>query len=68
MRHSNSEKTIEEIAAAAQKNAASYLTEVPPEIDPARHLLEHYSGIVPADVDKHICEIVRHMRFSFPPG
>lgn len=57
---SGSEKTPEEIAAAAQQNAAFYLTEIPPSVDAARRLLEQYSGIAPADVDAHIRKIVSH--------
>lgn len=58
---SASEKKPEEIAAAAQQNAALYLTEIPPEADAARRLLEQYSGIAPADVDAHIRDIVSHL-------
>jgi hypothetical protein len=54
-----SEKTAEQIASAAKANAATYLTEIPPEIDPARRLLEQYSGIAPEDIDAHIYKIVR---------
>lgn len=46
-------------AEAAKKNAASYRADIPPEVAPARHLLEHYSGIAPEDVDAHIFAIVR---------
>ena len=53
-----SEKTPEEIAAAAKQNAALYLTEIPPSVDAARRLLEHYSGVAPVDVDAHIRDIV----------
>jgi hypothetical protein len=56
-----SEKTAEQIATASKQNAASYLANIPPEIDPARRLLEKYSGIAPEDVDAHIYEIVRHL-------
>jgi hypothetical protein len=59
-----SEKTAGQIATAAEKNAVSYLTKIPPEVDPARRLLEQYSGIVPEDVDAHICRIVRHLLFE----
>lgn len=59
-----SEKTNAEIGTAAKINAASYLTEIPPEIDPARRLLEQYSGIAPEDVDAHIHEIVRRLILS----
>jgi hypothetical protein len=55
------EKTAEQIATAAKKNTVSYLTKIPPEIDPARRLLEQYSGIAPEDVDAHIYEIVRYL-------
>lgn len=58
---SASEKKPEEIAAAARQNAALYLTEIPPETDAARRLLEQYSGIAPADVDAHIRDIVSHI-------
>lgn len=54
-----SEKSSAQIATAARANAATYLTEIPPEIDPARLLLEQYSGIAPEDVDAHIFDIVR---------
>lgn len=54
----------EQIATAAKKNAAAYLTKIPPEIDPARRLLEEYSGIAPEDVDAHIHAIVRHRPLS----
>jgi hypothetical protein len=59
-----SKKTAEQIATAAKTNAASYLTKIPPEINPARRLLEQYSGIAPEDVDAHIYEIVRHLLLS----
>lgn len=58
---SASEKRPDEIAAAAQQNAALYLTEIPPEADAARRLLEQYSGIAPAEVDAHIRDIVSHL-------
>jgi hypothetical protein len=54
-----SEKTAEQISTAAKTNASSYLAEIPPEVDPARHLLERYSCVSPEDVDAHIYQIVR---------
>lgn len=65
---SASEKTPEEIAAAAQQNAALYLTEIPPEADAARRLLEQYSGIAPADIDAHIHDIRDQAWAVFPYG
>jgi len=53
------EKTGQERATAAKINAASYLAELPPEVDPARDLLRRYSSIAPDRVDAHIFEIVR---------
>lgn len=38
-----SEKVAEEIAAAAETNATTYLTRIPPEIDPSRRLLGQYA-------------------------
>ncbi|KAJ9144790.1 hypothetical protein NKR19_g6310 [Coniochaeta hoffmannii] len=65
---SASEKKPEEIAAAAQQNAALYLTEIPPEADAARRLLEQYSGIAPVDVDAHIRDIRDQAWAVFPYG
>jgi hypothetical protein len=45
-----SEKTAKQIASAAKINAPSYLTEIPPEIDPARRLLERTSGIASENI------------------
>ena len=46
-------------AAAAKANAAIYLPTIPAEIlEPARRLLEQYSGIAPDDVEAHIYAIV----------
>jgi hypothetical protein len=56
-----SEQTTKQIATAAKHNTAAYLVEIPPEIDPARRLLEQYSGFAPEHVDAHIYEIVRHL-------
>ena len=58
------EKTPEQIATAAKTNAGSYLAKIPPELNPARRLLEQYSGISPQDVDAHIYEIVRTLLSS----
>ncbi|KAI0861121.1 hypothetical protein F4860DRAFT_476913 [Xylaria cubensis] len=61
------QKTAEKIAAAAKQNAALYLTEIPPEIEPTRRLLEH-SGIAPEDVDAHIRKIRDKAWAVFPYG
>jgi hypothetical protein len=60
----DSHKTAEQIATAAKQNAASYLTEIPPEIEPGRRLLGQYSSIAPQDVDAHIFEIVSRLPHS----
>ena len=53
-------KTREEIAAAAKANAAVFLPTIPPEIlNPARRILEGYSGVAPEEVEAHILDIVR---------
>jgi len=44
---SHSQKTSEEITAAAKVDASTYLPTIPPEIDPARRILKQYSGIAP---------------------
>lgn len=49
----------EKIAALAKKNEIWYLAKIPTEIDPARHLLEKYSGVAPEVIDAHIYQIVR---------
>ncbi|KAI0543397.1 hypothetical protein F4679DRAFT_120070 [Xylaria curta] len=61
------QKKAEQIAAAAKQNAALYLNEIPPEIEPARRLLEH-SGIAPEDVDAHIRKIRDKAWAIFPYG
>ncbi|KAI1752762.1 hypothetical protein F4782DRAFT_499965 [Xylaria castorea] len=63
----DSQKTAEQIKDAAKQNAAFYLTEIPPEIEPARRLLEN-SGIAPEDVDAHIREIRDKAWAIFPYG
>ncbi|KAI3329919.1 S-adenosyl-L-methionine-dependent methyltransferase [Ustulina deusta] len=63
----DSRKTAEQVATAAKQNAAFYLTEIPPEIEPVRRLLEH-SGIAPEDVDVHIREIRDKAWNVFPYG
>ncbi|KAI0533009.1 hypothetical protein GGR58DRAFT_488267 [Xylaria digitata] len=63
----DSSKTADQIAAAAKQNAAFYLTEIPPEIEPVRRLIE-YSGIAPDDVDAHIREIRDKAWAVFPYG
>ncbi|KAF2964108.1 hypothetical protein GQX73_g9471 [Xylaria multiplex] len=60
-------KAADQIAAAAKQNAAFYLTEIPPEIEPVRRLLE-YSGIAPEDADAHIREIRDKAWAVFPYG
>ncbi|KAK3357954.1 hypothetical protein B0T25DRAFT_567205 [Lasiosphaeria hispida] len=55
---SQSQKTPDQIAAAAKANAATYLATIPPEIhEPACCILEKYSGIAAEDVDAHIHDI-----------
>ncbi|KAI1125128.1 hypothetical protein F5Y10DRAFT_13554 [Nemania abortiva] len=65
---SGSKKTAEQIATAAKQNAAFYLDEIPPELEPARRLLEKYSGIAPEDVDAHIRGIRDEAWAVFPYG
>ena len=55
---SNSQKTPDEIAAAAKANAATFSPTIPLDINPARPILEQYSGIAPEDVDAHLFAIV----------
>lgn len=43
---------------AARLNAGRYSTSIPPTLSTVRHLLEHYSGVLPDAVDGHIREIV----------
>ncbi|KAI0414482.1 S-adenosyl-L-methionine-dependent methyltransferase [Xylaria grammica] len=62
-----SQKTAEQIAAAAKQNAAFYLTEIPPELEPIRRLLK-YSGVAPKNVDAHIREIRDKAWAVFPYG
>ncbi|KAK3315548.1 S-adenosyl-L-methionine-dependent methyltransferase, partial [Apodospora peruviana] len=53
---------------AAKQNAHSFLTEIPPEIEPGRRLLEKYSGFAPEDVDAHILNIRDKAWAVFPYG
>ena len=55
----DSQQAVDQIAAAARQNGASYRTGIPPEIEPIRRLLE-YNGIASSDVDAHIRDIVSH--------
>ena len=55
---SSSQKTPSEIAAALKANAATFLPSIPPDINPARPILEHYSDIAPEDIDAHLFAIV----------
>ncbi|KAI1739178.1 hypothetical protein F4680DRAFT_150065 [Xylaria scruposa] len=64
---SNPQERAEQIAAAAKQNAALYLTEIPPEIEPARRLLVH-SGIALEDADTHIRTIRDKAWAIFPYG
>ncbi|KAI0102732.1 S-adenosyl-L-methionine-dependent methyltransferase [Nemania sp. FL0031] len=64
----DSQKTVEQIAAAAKQNAAFYVPEIPPEIDSARHLLERYSGITLENAEAHIREIRDKAWAVFPYG
>ncbi|KAK4450332.1 hypothetical protein QBC34DRAFT_484552 [Podospora aff. communis PSN243] len=63
-----SEKTPEEIAAAARANAKIFASSIPADIDPARRILEQYSGIAAENVDAHLLKIREKAWSIFPYG
>ncbi|KAI0427182.1 hypothetical protein F5Y09DRAFT_350609 [Xylaria sp. FL1042] len=65
---SDSLQETNKIEAAARQNAALYQTEIPPEVEPIRRLLE-YNGILSEDIDAHIREIISCLLHAvFPYG
>lgn len=60
----NYPKSAEQIRTVAEKNIVSYLSEIPSETEPARRLLEQYSGIPPENIDAHILHIVRLLKYN----
>lgn len=56
-----SKQTTKQITTIVKHSTAAYLVEIPPEIEPARRLLEQYSGFAPEHVNAHIYEIVRRL-------
>ncbi|KAK0619515.1 hypothetical protein B0T14DRAFT_537291 [Immersiella caudata] len=68
MSNQRSQKTPGEIAAAAKANAKIFAATIPLEVDPARRILERYSGIVPGNIEAHVFEIREKAWSIFPYG